>query len=43
MTSMRTALGLTLGLSLLAAVGCEDPAKNKPKAEVAAPTTAAVT
>lgn len=41
MTSMRTALGLTLGLSLLAAVGCEDPAKNKPKAEVAAPMTAA--
>ena len=41
MTSMRTALGLTLGLSLLAAVGCEDPAKNKPKAVVAAPMTAA--
>ena len=40
MISMQTSLGLTLGLSLLMAVGCEDPAKNKPKAEVAAPVAA---
>ncbi len=41
MISMRPPLGLALALSLLATAGCEDPAKNKPKAEVAAPVAAA--
>jgi len=41
MHRFHLAFGLVTGLTLLSTLGCEDPAKDKPKAEVTAPATAA--